>query len=156
MQLERAIKQQKPFPHPIHKLVVNIIYSQSWLSLRVDTVFKTTDVTSQQYNILRILRGQYPNPATVNLLVERMIDKMSNASRLVDRLYAKGYVERIKNITDRRAVDVTITQKGLNFLKEMEIKLESLMEDIFDLTTAEAEQLNELLDKMRGDEVVRN
>ncbi|MEO8147415.1 MAG: MarR family transcriptional regulator [Bacteroidia bacterium] len=154
MQLEKAIKQQKPFAHPKHKLVVNIIYSQSWLRLKVDTVFKTTDVTSQQYNILRILRGQHPNPATVNLLVERMIDKMSNASRLVDRLYNKGYVERIKNKTDRRAVDVSITERGLSFLQEMDARLAVVMENMFDLNDGETEQLNELLDKMRGDEKV--
>lgn len=152
MLLEKAIKQQKPFPNPIHKLVVNIIYSQSWLSLKIDAEFKATDVTSQQYNILRILRGQYPKPSTVNLLVDRMIDKMSNASRLVDRLYAKGYVERLASKTDRRAVDVTITKKGLAFLQVMEIKLASIMENLFDLKEDEAIQLNELLDKMRGNE----
>ena len=152
MQLEKAIKQQKPFPHPKHKLVVNIIYTQSWLSLKIDAAFKTTDVTTQQYNILRILRGQFPKPATVNLLVDRMIDKMSNASRLVERLYKKGYVERVKNKIDRRAVDVTITQKGLDFLKEMDAKLAVLMEGMFDISDSETEQLNELLDKMRGEE----
>lgn len=152
MQLEKSLKQQKPFPSGKQKLVVNILYTQNWLSRKIDESFRGTDVTTQQYNILRILRGQHPKPATVNLLVDRMIDKMSNASRLVDRLYKKGYVDRVKNTVDRRAVDVTITSKGLDFLSVMDARMNAMTENLFDLTEAETEQLNFLMDKMRGKE----
>lgn len=152
MQLEKVIKQLKPFKHEKHKLTVNIIYTHSWLNLKIEKLFKGREVTLQQYNILRILRGQHPQPATVNTLIERMLDKMSNASRLVDKLYNKGYVNRVKNKDDRRAVDVTINQKGLDFLAEMDLKVNSLQIDIFNLTDNEAKQLNHLMDKMRGEE----
>lgn len=152
MQLEKSLKQQKPFPSGKQKLVVNILYTQNWLSRKIDESFRGTDVTTQQYNILRILRGQHPKPATVNLLVDRMIDKMSNASRLVDRLYKKGYVDRVKNTVDRRAVDVTITSKGLDFLSVMDARMNAMTENLFELTEAETEQLNFLMDKMRGKE----
>ncbi len=152
MQLEKSLKQQKPFPSGKQKLVVNILYTQNWLSRKIDETFRGTDVTTQQYNILRILRGQHPKPATVNLLVDRMIDKMSNASRLVDRLYKKGYVDRVKNTVDRRAVDVTITSKGLDFLSVMDARMNAMTENLFELTEAETEQLNFLMDKMRGKE----
>lgn len=150
MQLEKAIRQNKPFKNEKHKLAVNIIYTQSWLNLKMEALFKGYDVTLQQFNVLRILRGQHPNPATINIIIERMLDKMSNASRLVDKLYNKGYVNRVKNKADRRAVDVTINKRGLDFLAEMDLKMNMLEHDVFQLTESEANQLNTLMDKMRG------
>ena len=94
MRLEKEIKS-KTFKDPFEKLVVNIIYTWNWLNYWHNQQFKKYGISQQQYNILRILRGQYPNPATVNLLKERMLDKMSNASRLVEKLRQKGLVERI-------------------------------------------------------------
>jgi len=100
-----------------------------------------------QFNILRILRGQHPQPATINLLIERMLDKTSNASRLVDKLEAKGLVTRKQCPNDRRTVDVMITAAGLNLLLQMD--KEDIYQSLNNLTGQEAEQLNLLLDKIR-------
>ncbi|MCX7876792.1 MAG: MarR family transcriptional regulator [Melioribacteraceae bacterium] len=149
MKLEEEIKQPK-FRNEFHKLAVNIFYTYSWLLNLQNHLFKKYKITSNQYNILRILRGQYPNPATINLLRERMIDKMSDASRLVERLRTKGFVKREICKTDRRRVDVIITEKGLNLLKEID-KLNNQYDAFFkNLNEKEAELLNNLLDKMRG------
>lgn len=93
MRLEDEIKQ-KSFRNEFHKLAVNIIYTHSWLMSKIIYMLSQYDITPQQYNILRILRGQFPSPASVSLLKSRMLDKMSDASRLVDRLVEKGLVEK--------------------------------------------------------------
>lgn len=150
MELEKEIHQNTGFKSDYHKLVVNIIYSYSWVTGLVKERLSTKEVTLQQYNILRILRGQYPNPATINLLKERMLDKMSDASRIVERLVQKDLVTRTINKADRRAVDIVITEKGLNILRELDPIVTP--EDILrrNLSESEAEQLNVLLDKLRG------
>lgn len=149
MKLEEEIVQKK-FKSPHHKLAINIIYTHNWLSNINSQKFKNKDITAQQFNVLRILKGQYPKSATVKLLRERMLDKMSDASRLVEKLRQKGLVSRVENASDRRNVDVLITQKGLNLLEEFK-DLETGIEQCFQtLTTAEANQLNDLLDKLRG------
>lgn len=148
MSIEKDIKQAN-FKSPYSKAVINILYTNNWLqSLQVE-VFKPFDLTLQQYNVLRILRGQYPNPITVIAIIERMLDKMSNASRLVDKLLAKELVIRRLCPHDRRAVDVIITEKGLGLLEELDT-LQSQWEDkLRGLTEIEALQLSNLLDKMR-------
>lgn len=148
MSIEKDIKQTN-FKSPYSKAVVNILYTNNWLqSLQVE-VFKPFDLTLQQYNVLRILRGQYPNPITVIAIIERMLDKMSNASRLVDKLLAKELVIRRLCPHDRRAVDVIITEKGLELLGKIDT-LQSQWEDkLSGLTEIEALQLSNLLDKMR-------
>src|SRR3989337_3458772 len=109
MKLEEEISQ-KAFRNNKHKAIVNIIFSYNWLLKNHFKLLKPYDLTIQQFNILRILRGQYPNPATVKLLKERMLDKMSDASRLVDRLIKKELVTRCINTKDRRAVDIKISE----------------------------------------------
>lgn len=148
MSLEQDIKQTN-FKSPYSKAVINIIYTNNWLqSLQVE-IFKPFDLTLQQYNVLRILRGQYPNPITVIAIIERMLDKMSNASRLVDKLLVKDLVIRRLCPHDRRAVDVIITEKGMKLLEELD-ELQHQWEDkLHGLTESEALQLSELLDKMR-------
>lgn len=149
MKLEEEIKQSK-FRNEKHKLAVNIIFSYSWLMNLQAKLFVKYDITGNQYNILRILRGQHPNPVTVNLLKERMVDKMSDASRLVERLRVKGYVKRDLCPKDRRRVDVSITQKGLDILAEID-KLNDQYDSFFkNLNDDESKAINELLDKMRG------
>lgn len=149
MQLEEEIKQ-KQFRSEHHKAAVNIFYTFNWLSTFHSGLFKPYKITTQQYNILRILRGQYPNPASVNLLKERMLDKMSDASRLVERLRQKGFVTRKECAIDRRQVDVMITQRGLELLIKMD-KLNPKADNFLsNLNEKEMKQLNELLDKLRG------
>lgn len=149
MKLEDEIKQKK-FKNDYHKLAVNIIYTNGWLLNHQAKFFRKFQITGAQYNILRILRGQHPNPASINLLKERMLDKMSDASRLVERLKNKGLVEREICPEDRRKVEVKITQKGMDLLKDMD-ELEDQFEALFNnLKTSEVKTINQLLDKLRG------
>jgi DNA-binding MarR family transcriptional regulator len=104
----------------------------------------------QQYNILRILRGQYPKPATIKLIKERMLDKMSDASRIVEKLRLKGLVERTICPNDRRNVDVCITEKGLGLLTQLDKHDGEVDAKLSSLNTEEVAQLNSLLDKLRG------
>ena len=148
MSLEQDIKQSE-FKSPYSKAIINIIYTNNWLqSLQVE-IFKPFDLTLQQYNVLRILRGQYPEPITVIAIIERMLDKMSNASRLVDKLLAKNLVIRKLCPNDRRAVDVLITEKGMNILAEIDKLQEKWEDQLHGLTENEALALSDLLDKMR-------
>jgi len=149
MKLEDEIKQKK-FKSEFHKVVVNIIYTSNWLTNMHARYLKKYGITPQQFNILRILRGQYPKPVTINLLIDRMLDKMSNASRLVEKLLQKGMVDRTQSQIDRRAVDVVITQKGLDLLAELDKGAEGGIEDNGNISKAEAAELNRILDKMRG------
>jgi DNA-binding MarR family transcriptional regulator len=149
MELEKEIKQ-KSFKSEHIKLAVNILYTGNWMQFVHAQTFKPYGLTVQQFNVLRILRGQHPNPCTVNLIVDRMLDKSSNASRIIDRLLTKELVERKQCEKDRRAVDVVITPKGLDMLKQLDDDL-ARMEDTFKtLTDEEAHTLNMLLDKLRG------
>ncbi len=148
MELEKEIKQSK-FKSEYHKLTVNILFTSSWLNTRHAKLFKPHGLSAQQFNILRILRGQYPNPASVSLLQDRMIDKMSNASRLVDKLKLKKLVERKECKEDRRQVDIIITEKGLELLKNMDKQIEIAENEFKSISTAEAKELNRILDKLR-------
>jgi DNA-binding MarR family transcriptional regulator len=149
MRIDEEIQSSK-FDDNYHKLVINISYTDGWLGNLFRCKFERYNLTQQQFNILRILRGQYPKPATVNLLKERMIDKMSDASRIVDRLVQKGFVSRCTNNKDRRAVDIRISEIGLDILNKMdsEFRAKDFLQK--NLTEEEAGQLSELLDKMRG------
>lgn len=149
MKLEDEIASHK-FTSNYHKSIVNILYTYGWLTNVLRQRLDDREITLQQYNILRILRGQFPNPATVNLLRDRMLDKMSDASRIVDRLYKKGLLNRSTNAKDRRAVDIFITKKGLELLKELdsEMNLDEFFQE--NLSTEEAGLLSDLLDKFRG------
>lgn len=148
MKLEDEISSRK-FTSNYHKSIVNILYTYGWLTNVLRQRLDQSEITLQQYNILRILRGQFPNPATVNLLRERMLDKMSDASRIVDRLYKKGLLSRSTNSKDRRAVDIFITQKGLDLLKALDSEMN--LDDVFsqNMSAEEAGQLSDLLDKFR-------
>ncbi len=149
MRIEEEI-QSTNFEDNYHKAVVNISFTYSWLNNVMRGQFEKHNITNQQFNVLRILRGQYPNPATVNLIKERMLDKMSDASRIVDRLVQKGLVSRCTNNKDRRAVDIRISDAGLEILSKMDIefKTKELLKNNF--TEEEAGKLSDLLDKLRG------
>lgn len=149
MKLEEEIKQSK-FRNEYHKLAVNVLYTYGWFSNLQSQLFAAHGITSNQYNILRILRGQYPNPASINLLKERMLDKMSDASRLVERLRIKGFVKRDLSSNDRRRVDVIITEKGLKLLSEIDQLDHEGDEILKNLSSDEVKMLNDLLDKLRG------
>ncbi len=149
MDISEEIKQEK-FNSGYEKLAVNMIFTTSWLNTLILQRLKPFDISPQQYNVLRILRGQHPNPATVNLLQERMLDKMSNASRLVEKLRVKGFVERETCESDRRACDVVITEEGFRILNEVDKTQTEWEENFKSLSIREARDLNRLLDKLRG------
>jgi len=148
MPIETDIKQTK-FRNEHHKMALNLFFTTSWLQNSQAAILKCHDLTLQQYNVLRIVRGQYPNPIRVNDIIERMLDKMSNASRLVDKLLAKNLVERTTCPNDRRAVDVVITQAGLDILAELDEKESTWEDKLKNLTPEEATLVSNLLDKLR-------
>ena len=147
--IEDAI-QQKEFKDPFNKAVVNLLYTHSYLVTCQNSLFKPYGISPEQYNVLRILRGQNGNPTTVSSIQERMLNKMSNASRLVEKLKLKGWVKRTECPSDRRQVDVLITDEGLELLKTLEKLVEESNVRVVNLELEEAIQLNELLDKLRG------
>ena len=129
--------------------MLNLIYTTNWLTAKQDSLFKDSDVTVQQYNVLRILRGQYPNPCNIKLIKERMLDRMSDASRIVDKLFTKQLLLRKECPNDRRSVDIIITDKGLELLKSLDYIDELSKENIKSLNDDEINTLNNLLDKLR-------
>ena len=147
MKLEDEIKQ-RDFKSPQQKLAINLLYTVNWLNAKFSANFKTTDITMQQFNVLRILRGQYPNHCNLKLIKERMLDKMSDASRITDKLLAKGLIERHTCPDDRRAVNIIISKKGLETLKSLDFIDEESLKYFENLSTKEVTQLNDLLDKL--------
>ncbi|MCK8493322.1 MULTISPECIES: MarR family winged helix-turn-helix transcriptional regulator [Spirosoma] len=151
MSIETDIKQATPFRTPYHRVMVNLIYTSNWMADSQMRLLKPFGLTLQQYNVLRILRGQSPNPVKVSDITERMLDKMSNASRLVDKLVAKKLVLRTECPSDRRAVDVVVTDKGLALLTQLDVHQAELDADYQSkLTEEEAVYLSQLLDKLRA------
>ncbi len=149
MSIEEDIKQSH-FRTDYQRAIVNLAYTHSWLLSEQTRLLKPYGLTMAQYNVLRILRGQHPQPATVNTIIERMMDKMSNASRIVDKLLAKGLVLRQPCCQDRRAVDVLITDEGLALLAQLDTQ-QAVWEKLTNrLTEREACRLSRLLDKLRS------
>lgn len=151
MKIEDALKQ-KSFASPVQKAMVNILYTSVWLHQKQAEVFKPYGLSSQQYNVMRILRGQHPNAASVKLVAGRMIDKSSNVSRLVEKLRAKNYIERTPSANDRRQVDILITDLGLEVLKELDTQLSQRQLKLCGLNEEQLEQLSDLLDQLRSSE----
>lgn len=149
MGISTDIKQEN-FKSEFSKVVVNLMYTNNWLTEQENKLFKPFGLTTAQYNVLRILRGQYPKPATINLLIDRMLDRMSNASRIVDKLMIKDLVARQQNLKDRRAVDVVITKKGLDMLGKIDVDMEKFEQSINQFTTQECKDVNAFLDRFRG------
>jgi len=149
LKLEDEI-QQKSFKSQQQKLAINLIYTSHWLNNHYASFFKGKDITLQQYNVLRILRGQHPNYCNLKLIKERMLDRMSDASRIIDKLVLKGYVERKSCPNDRRSINILITKKGLALLDSLDFIDEATKEIFKSLSHSETENLNLLLDKLRG------
>lgn len=148
MKLEDAIQQPK-FKSPQQKLAINLLFTANWLNHHYSLFFKNVDITTQQYNVLRILRGQYPNTCNLKLIKERMLDRMSDASRIIDKLVNKEYVERKTCPNDRRNINILITKQGLALLKKLDFIDETTQKMLGSLTTKQVNDLNNLLDKLR-------
>ncbi len=149
MKAENAILGQIGDPHL--KAIINIELTNGWQSNIQDNFFKSYQLSHQQYNILRILRGQYPEGVSINDIKRRMIDKMSNVSRLVEKLKQKGYVARVECESDRRVVFVHLTEIGLNILNDIDKTIAINLSAFSRISVEEAEELSRLLEKLRDD-----
>jgi DNA-binding MarR family transcriptional regulator len=152
MSLEAEIHQRE-FRNEYHKAILNILVTNNYLVGKMNDLFKNFEITRQQYNVLRILRGQYPGHASIFLIRDRMLDKMSDASRIVERLRVKELVLRQYGSKDKRSVEVTITEKGLRLLEIMDTEVNKLEELLNHIDEREITQLNDLLDKIRVEKV---
>lgn len=141
----------KRFQSEWHKATINVLLTNNWLTKELEARANRKDITLQQFNVLRILRGQYPKLVTNSLVKDRMINSTPDISRLVDRIVAKGLVNRSQNEIDKRSVDLIITEKGIQLLEELEEDM--MLGDILfkNISEEEALQLSELLDKLRGE-----
>jgi len=148
MSIEKDISQRK-FNSEFQKAMVNLMYTHNWMMERVKLFFDKTDLTPQQFNILRILRGA-GQPLSTLQIRQRMLDKMSDTSRIVDRLIKKGLTKKVVCKSDRRLVDVTISEKGLKLLEKLDEMQPDLDAIIQSLNESEARDLNVLLDKIRN------
>ena len=149
-ELEDILKTNQPIPL-IRKTVLNIAYSAIWIKDTTHPLLKSFDISTEQFNVLRILRGKKGTPANLQDIQDRMINKMSNTTRLVDKLILKGYVERFTCEKNRRKVDIFITKEGLKLLQEIDPNINKAENDITsNMTIEELENLNYLLTKLRS------
>ncbi len=146
--IEEEIKQKRSFNSLQEKALVNIMYTHGWIIERMRLFFKNYGITNKQYNILRILKGS-DQPLSTSQIRYRMLDKMSDTTRLIDRMITKGWVKKSVSEIDRRLVDIMITEAGLDLLDEIR-GIEAKAEEIFsNLTKEEIQNLSDLLDKVR-------
>jgi len=148
MKIEDEIKQSS-FRSSLQKAGINLLFTYHWMINQQKDFFKPFGITTQQFNMLRILRGQHPKSISGADIKSRMLDKNSDVSRLLDRLVAKKLVAKSQSNTDKRAADVLITEKGLELLKQIDGRVNSLDNILDGLTEEEALQLSMLLDKSR-------
>ncbi|HLF64698.1 MAG TPA: MarR family transcriptional regulator [Saprospiraceae bacterium] len=150
MRIEDAIQQQV-FDSMRSKTTINILYTASWFTNALTRILKPFGISWQQFNILRILRGQQGKPASLRLVSDRMIDQMSNTSRLIDKLVDKGLVERRECPNDRRQVDLLVTAEGERVVKEAYEVIDQNMQGRFEhISDQKLKQLNDLLDELRN------
>jgi MarR family transcriptional regulator, 2-MHQ and catechol-resistance regulon repressor len=149
MGIDKDIHQNK-FRNERHKAMVNLLFTYGWAVEQLKQLVSEQGITHQQFNILRILRGNHPTPLSTLTIRERMIDKMSDTSRIVDRLLSKGLVKKVICKKDRRLVDVTITDKGLKLLERLDARQDDMDDILSNLSEKEALSLSKLLDKIRG------
>jgi len=150
MKIEEEIKSTVSLNNS-KKIILNVIYTQNVINDKLNDILKPFELSGEQYNVLRILRGQKGNPANMCIIQERMLAKTSNTTRLVDKLLLKNLVTRNVCPENRRKIEVLITQKGLDLLKQLDPKIEE-HENSFskNLNSEELEQLNKLLEKYRN------
>ncbi len=148
MKIEEEIQQAK-FRNEYQKSAINLMYTYGWLHNRQKKFFSEYSITPQQYNVLRILRGQHPDAISTSEIKSRMLDKNSDASRIVDRLSTKGLITKNACASDKRLVDVSISNSGLALLSEIDVRALELDNLFSSLEIEEAVELNRILDKLR-------
>ncbi|AXT56232.1 MarR family transcriptional regulator [Aquimarina sp. AD1] len=150
MNIEDIIQTKKELPLS-RKVIINLLYTENWISDRISSELKTYDISIQQFNVLRILKGQGGKPANLSTIQERMVSKMSNTTRLVDKLIKKDLVKRIICETNRRKVEITITENGNKFLDKISPVMDNFEKKITsNLSKEELNILNNLLNKLRS------
>jgi MarR family 2-MHQ and catechol resistance regulon transcriptional repressor len=149
MGIDKDIHQNK-FRNERHKAMINILFTYGWAIEKLKQFVSEEGITHQQFNILRILRGNHPTPLSTLSIRERMIDKMSDTSRIVDRLVSKGLVKKVICKKDRRLVDVSITDRGLRLLEKLDRRQDDMDGILSNLSEKEATNLSKLLDKIRA------
>lgn len=150
MAIEDEIRQGK-FASEYHKAAINILLTSAWVYRNNAARLKPFSITPEQFNVMRILRGSMPLPMRLADIACRMIDRSSNATRLVEKLRTKGLVKRERCEDNRREVDISITDKGLAILKKIDDQEQEWVATLKGITPAEARELNRLLDKLRTD-----
>lgn len=148
MGIEQDI-QQASFRNEFQKMGINLLFTANWLNEQIGKILSEEGVTQQQYNILRILRGS-ATPLSTLKIRERMLDKMSDTSRIVDRLIAKGLVEKNACLKDKRLVDITISKKGLVLVDKLDQFNDQIDAVLKGVDEKEAQTINQLLDKIRA------
>ena len=149
MKLDEAIQQNK-FADEFEKVDINLMFTTNWLTSQSHQLIKEFDISSQQFNILRILRGQKGQPASLKLITERMLDKMSNTSRLIEKMVKKDLVERKQCENNRRQVDIALTKKGMKVCNDVSDIISKARKENTRITKKEAIELNRILDKIRS------
>ncbi len=149
MKIEEEIKQTK-FKSANQKAVLNLLFTANWIQNKQKDLFEPFGITGQQYNILRILRGQYPKPIPAVEIKSRMLDKNSDVSRLLDRLIGKNLVQKNQCANDKRASDISITEAGLDQLNKLDESINNMDLHFLNLSKEEAKNLSDLLDKARS------
>jgi DNA-binding MarR family transcriptional regulator len=149
MSLEKDIHQEK-FQSEHQKASINILYTGSWLYNVNAAYLKKFTITPEQFNVLRILRGNHPGPMMLAEITARMIDKNSNCTRLVEKLRQKGFITREICRNNRRQVDIAITDMGLQVLKKIDADQLEWLRAMEKISKADAKELNRILDKLRG------
>ena len=149
MKIEDIIKTENQLPAS-RRLIISLFSTTSWATEQISEVLKPHEISLPQFNVLRILRGQKGKPANLSTIQERMVNKMSNTTRLVDKLISKNLVERITCEKNRRKVEITITSEGLSFLKKLDSVMDEIESEITqNLSEIEIQQLTQLLYKLR-------
>jgi len=151
MKLEQAIKSSK-FKNEVHKAALNILYSAWWLKTLMSQELKPFGLTHEQYNVLRILKGKYPEQMCVKDIASRMIEKSSNVPRIIDRLESKKWALRTTSQEDKRETLITLTQLGIDVLAQSTQRVDAIFSNNIDLKEENAAVLNNLLEELREKE----
>jgi DNA-binding MarR family transcriptional regulator len=151
VKLEQAILSTK-FKNDAHKAVLNILYSAWWLKTTMSKALKEYSLTHEQYNVLRILKGKYPEQMCVRDIACRMIEKNSNVPRIIDRLEIKKLVKRTSSLLDKRETVISLTTSGIVLLEAATESITELMDGVVDISNTDAKQLNLILEKIREKE----
>jgi DNA-binding MarR family transcriptional regulator len=148
MSIENEINQKK-FKNAFHKVTVNIMFTNGWLAQKYSKILSPYNLTDQQFRVLKILRKNHPHACTINFIIEGMVDKMSNVSRLVDKLVTKKLVIKVKSPFDSRSVNILLTEKGKLMIDELTVLINDYENSFFGLEEKEINTLNELFEKLR-------